>query len=82
MDEPSDEDGRRQVIGGRHGSPTITVAFPFAKVESVDTELRAALAQLADVLATLAETAQDDDAGRDMVARSARELAARLRDDG
>lgn len=76
MDEPTEQPSRR-VIGGRHGSPTITVAFPFANVNSFDTELRSALVELAGLVAGLA----DGDGDRDTIADSARELAARLRDD-
>ena len=28
----------RTVIGGRHGSPSVTVAFPFSKIANVDSE--------------------------------------------
>jgi hypothetical protein len=67
---------KNQNVGGRHGSPTVTVAMPFSKVVSVDTELRDAVAELARLVARLATA--DDDVERELVRAAANELVSRL----
>jgi hypothetical protein len=66
----------RTVIGGRHGSPSVTVAFPFSKVEHVDSELRGLVEELATLVARLAAATTDTE--RRGVADSARELVERM----
>ncbi len=65
---------RRTNIGGRYGSPTVTIALPFSRIMSTDTELREAVADLAALVARLA-TAVDDEGERAAIARAAAELA-------
>jgi hypothetical protein len=65
---------RRTNIGGRYGSPTFTIALPFSKITSTDTELRAAVADLATLVARLA-TGADDEAERAAIALAAADLA-------
>ena len=43
----------RTNIGGRHGSPTVTVAFPFSKVAQVDSELRGFVEELVRIVERL-----------------------------
>ena len=45
---------RGTVIGGRHGSPTVTLALPFSNIVNLDSELRDAVADLASLVAQLA----------------------------
>lgn len=61
---PAPGTDNRRVVGGRHGSPTVQVAFPFSKIESIeeDPALRQALAELADLVGRLAEAAAAADA--------------------
>jgi hypothetical protein len=66
----------RSVIGGRHGSPTVTVAFPFSKVEQVDSELRGLVEELVILVGRLA--AATTDAERRDVADAGRELLERM----
>jgi len=66
----------RTVIGGRHGSPSVTVAFPFSKVAHVDSELRGLVEELATIVARLAAATTDDE--RRAVAGAASELVERL----
>ena len=47
-------EARRTVIGGRHGSPSITIAWPFSNIVNTDPELRDAIADLATLVARLA----------------------------
>ena len=68
----------RTVIGGRHGSPTISVALPFARITNVDTELRDAVADLAKLVARLAARSPGDEAEASLVRDAAEALAARL----
>ncbi len=58
--EEDDGDLRRTNIGGRYGSPTVTIALPFAKITSTDTELREAVAELATLVARLAVAGADE----------------------
>lgn len=78
-----ESDGRasgRTVIGGRHGSPTVTVALPFAKITNVDAELRDAVAELAALVARLAEQVAAGSTDEIALVRTAaEELAVRLR---
>jgi diadenosine tetraphosphate (Ap4A) HIT family hydrolase len=71
------DDVRRTNIGGRYGSPTITIAWPFSRVTSTDTELRDAVAELATLVAR-ATQAQGDEAQLALVQIAADEIAARL----
>jgi hypothetical protein len=73
-DEP---ESRRTVIGGRYGSPTITVALPFSNIVTKDEQLRDAVADLATLVARLA-TAGVDEAELALVRTAAEELAASI----
>jgi len=66
----------RNVIGGRHGSPSVTVAFPFSKIANVDSELREFVEELVLLVARLA--AATTDAERKAVAEASRELLERM----
>ena len=66
----------RNVIGGRHGSPSVTVAFPFSKIVNVDSELRGFVEELADLVGRLAAASNDDE--RRTVAESSRDLLDRM----
>ncbi len=82
MGNSEDRTARRTVIGGRHGSPTVTVALPFSKITNVDDELRDAVADLAALVARLAaqvSVADETEAG--LVRAAAEELGARLAGD-
>jgi len=68
---------RRTNIGGRYGSPTVTVALPFSKITSIDTDLREAVADLAALVARLA-AATDDEGERAAIALLAAEMAKEL----
>jgi hypothetical protein len=66
----------RTNIGGRHGSPTVTVAFPFSNVVHVDAELRGFVEELVRIVERLA-TATTDAERRD-AADASRELLDRM----
>ena len=66
----------RNVIGGRHGSPSVTVAFPFSKIANVDSELRGILEGLVGLVARLAVASSDNE--RRDVAEASRELLDRM----
>jgi hypothetical protein len=66
----------RNVIGGRHGSPSVTVAFPFSRIANVDSELRDFVEELVLLVARLA--AAGTDAERQAVAGASRELLERM----
>jgi hypothetical protein len=66
----------RTVIGGRHGSPSVTVAFPFSKVANVDSELRGFLEELVQIVERLATATTDED--RRGAADASRELLERM----
>jgi len=66
----------RNVIGGRHGSPSVTVAFPFSKVANVDSELRGFVEELVQIVGRLAAATTDDE--RRAVAEASRELFDRM----
>lgn len=70
----------RNVIGGRHGSPSVTVAFPFSKIANVDSELRDFVEELVHLVARLAAADTDDE--RRAVADASRELLERMRPAG
>jgi hypothetical protein len=79
MAEHVERPQRGPVIGGRHGSPTVTVALPFSNITNVDSELRDAVVDLALLVAELAaHTTAGDTSEMAEVATSAEELAARL----
>ncbi len=79
MGESDGQASGRTVIGGRHGSPTVTVALPFAKITNVDAELRDAVAELATLVARLADAAAAGSTDEiRLVREAAGELAARL----
>ena len=83
MTESEEQPGRRTFIGGRHGSPTVTVALPFSNIVNVDAELRDAIAELATLVARLAtHSAADNRVEMDLVREAAEELAARLSSQG
>ena len=70
---------RGAVIGGRHGSPTVTVALPFAHITNVDSELREAVVDLASLVAELAaHTAAGSTKKIALVAEAAEDLGRRL----
>ena len=50
---------RRTNIGGRYGSPTVTIAWPFSNIVNTDMELRDAVADLAALVARLASVDAD-----------------------
>ena len=70
-------DLRRTNIGGRYGSPTVTVALPFSNVVNTDTELRDAVADLALLVSHLA-TPGIDETEIAIVSAAAEELGKRL----
>ena len=70
-------DLRRTNIGGRYGSPTVTVALPFSNVVNTDTELRDAVADLALLVSRLA-TPGIDETEIAIVSAAAEELGKRL----
>lgn len=74
--EESESPPARTVIGGRHGSPSLTIALPFSKITSVDSELREAVADLAALLARLASATDPDE--RESIAAAAKEIAERV----
>ncbi len=83
MADNEDRAARRTVIGGRHGSPTVTVALPFASITNVDAELRDAVADLATLVARLAAlSSAGDETERGLVRDAAEALAARLSGQG
>jgi hypothetical protein len=73
MDEDEAELHRTN-IGGRYGSPTFTIALPFAKIMSTDSKLREAVADLAALVARLA-AAETDEGERAAIARGAAALS-------
>jgi hypothetical protein len=73
----ADEPPAKTFIGGRHGSPSVTVAFPFSRVQHVDAELRALVEELTGLVERLATA---DDAERAAIAAAARDLRMRLGD--
>lgn len=66
----------RNVIGGRHGSPSVTVAFPFSNIANVDSELRGFVEELVQIVGRLASATTDAD--RRAVADASRELFDRM----
>ena len=68
---------RRTVIGGRYGSPTITVALPFSNIANTDEGLRDAVADLATLVARLAEAGADE-AELALIHTAAEDLAASI----
>ncbi len=63
-------------IGGRYGSPTVTVAFPFSNVVNTDTELRGFLEELVRIVERLASATSDGE--RQAAADASRELLDRI----
>jgi hypothetical protein len=79
MEQPEAKPGTRTVIGGRHGSPSVTIALPFARITTTDSELRDVVAELATLVAQLAAAVSAGDAARISLARKAtEELAERI----
>ena len=84
MDEPAPEtDGvigkpSPTVIGGRHGSPTVTIALPFSNISGSDPELRAAVADLALLVSRLASDQGAETGERVAIRTAAEELATLL----
>jgi hypothetical protein len=79
MEQPEEKPGARTVIGGRHGSPSLTIALPFAKITSTDSELRDVVAELAALVAQLAAAVSGGDAARvSLAGKAAEELAERI----
>ena len=75
-DEVVPSNPSRNVIGGRHGSPSVTVAFPFSKIANVDSELRGFVEELVQIVGRLA--AATTDADRRDAADASRELFDRM----
>ena len=79
MSDAEGKAARRTVIGGRHGSPTVTVALPFARITNVDDELRDTLADLTALVARLASNIDGGDATElALIVTAAEELSARF----
>ena len=79
MEQPVEKAGVRTVIGGRHGSPSVTIALPFAKITRTDSELRDDTAELATLVAQLAAAVSAGDAARiSLAGKAAEELADRI----
>ena len=79
MEQPEERPGARTVIGGRHGSPSVTIALPFARITKTDSELRDVAAELATLVAQLAAAVSSRDAARiSLVGKAAEELADRI----
>ena len=76
-DDNHDPESRRTVIGGRYGSPTITVALPFSNIVNKDEQLRDAVADLATLVARLAAPGADE-AELALVKTAAEELVASI----
>jgi hypothetical protein len=78
--EPSEEKpSSRTVIGGRHDSPSLTIALPFARITNTDTELRDLVGELATLVAQLAVAISSQDAARvSLAGKAAEELASRI----
>jgi hypothetical protein len=66
----------RTVIGGRHGSPSVTIALPFSHITNTDTELRDTVADLASLVAQLARAARSGDREQLRLVRTAAEAIA------
>jgi hypothetical protein len=78
MNKPEMPAGRT-VIGGRHGSPSVTIALPFSHLSTVDEDVRDAVADLATFVARPAElTAGTDTEQIGLVRDAAEELASRV----
>ena len=70
---------RRTVIGGRHGSPSVTIALPFSRITRTDSELRDDVGELATLVAQLAAAVSSGDAARiSLAGKAAEELADRI----
>jgi len=78
MSNSQERPGRRTVIGGRHGSPTVTIALPFSRITTGDAELRDAVADLATLVGRLAAHSTGNTAEIRLVREAAEELAERL----
>lgn len=82
-----DPDHKQMTVYGRQGSPTVSIAMPFSKIEvNDDQRAMAAVAELAGLVARLADAAGSAaKAGRAdelaAIAESARALLAGIRDD-
>jgi ADP-dependent phosphofructokinase/glucokinase len=70
-------DQRRMVIGGRHGSPSVRIAWPFSNIVNKDEELRDAVADLATLVARVASVGADEKELA-LVRTAAEELSTRL----
>ena len=79
MEQRDEKPGVRTVIGGRHGSPSVTIALPFARITRTDSQLRDDVAELATLVAQLATAVSSGDAARMSLSRKAvEELAERI----
>ena len=76
MDEVIEPGPTRNFIGGRHGSPSVTVALPFSKIANVDSELRSFVEELSGIVVQLAVATNDDE--RRTAGAAARNLVERL----
>jgi hypothetical protein len=82
MDQPDGTLQGRTVIGGRHGSPSLTIALPFSRISSGNEGLRDAVTDLANLVARLAGAESADEAERALVRNAAEELATRVSSGG
>jgi hypothetical protein len=64
---------RPNFVGGRHGSPNITIAFPFSQVKTIESDVRDAVAELAALVAELAPADRED------LAQAASDIERRFR---
>ena len=78
MNEPVAMPEGRTVIGGRHGSPSVTIALPFSRIGGGDEELLDAVAELGTLIARLAAATPTDATERELVHKAAEELVARV----
>jgi hypothetical protein len=83
-DQTSQPVGERVQIGGRYGSPTVTVALPFSNVQLSDPGLVDAVRDLAALVQQTAASLQLRTADRNVelarIQQAAGELAQRLAD--
>jgi hypothetical protein len=69
----------RTVIGGRHGSPSVTIALPFSRITNADAELRDLVADIAALVARLARAAENADVEQlPLIRAAAEEIAERV----
>ncbi len=77
MPDDDEVENRRTNIGGRYGSPTVTIAWPFSNIVNRDDELRDEVANLASIVARLA-LAGTDETELAMISTAAHDLSTRV----